>query len=493
MAANSILGLAWTRLILRAMGDGPYGLLVSFGSVASLGGLGDFGLTGALAIRSGQAFARGEEESLRRLLAGARALILLVATGLGATLLILSPWLPQWLGFHPIQSAGSLPILFTTGALSLFVMLLSGYVNALNGGYGTVTWPILPAFVVLQCGLAMQWFMARSGAPLWGISLAQIAVAFCGVAVAWSMLRIAHPWLGELRPIVFDRAIWRDLAGTSGWAYLYSLGNAIYFHTDRLLINAGFGAALVPKYLLNAKLCELSLTIISTGAAVSLPKINQWLASPDPAARERAASEIQRLNTFQTLLACMAAMAYLAVNELFVSRWLGAGYVAPYLWQVAFALNLAISAAGNAGVQIAGVCGKSGLRYAGLSIGFTALINLGLSFTSMKLGSIAGMSFATVLAQCILTLVLSWRVCQYTKIPFRGWILRSWCYPLLIVTASCVLRACVPPTAWANTALLLAGNLVLLAVLAPLIGVKASLLRHEWEILLAMAGRGAKK
>ena len=490
--ANSILTLAWTRLTLRAMGDGPYGLFVSFLSIPTLGGLGDFGIAGALAIRTGQAVARGQEESLRRLIAGARGLMLMVGGALAGVLLALSPWLPGWLGFHQMAGAGSLWLLFATGSLSLFVYLFTGYFNALNGGYGTVTWPILPAFVLTQVGLGVQWMLARSGSPLWGINLGLLAVSLCGVVVAWRLLRLSHPWLGALRPIAFDRESWRDLAGTSGWAYLYSIGNAIYIHTDRLLINAAFGAALIPKYLLNAKLCELSLIIISTGAAVSLPKINQWLASPDPAVFQKAAGEIQRLNIFQTLLACMAAIFYLGVNDLFISRWLGPGYIAPYAWQIAFALNLAISAAGNAGVQIAGACGKTGLRFAGVTIGLTALLNLSLSCVSVKLGSIAGISFATVLAQSILTLVLSWRVCSFAGIVFKQWLLRSWCYPMLAIALACALRACLPPQTWLNTVLLIAGDLAIMAVLAWLIGVKPSLLRHEWEILLAMVGKGKK-
>ena len=86
MMANSILTLAWTRLTLRAMGDGPYGLFVSFLSIPTLGGLGDFGIAGALAIRTGQAVARGQEESLRRLIAGARGLMLMVGGALAGVL-----------------------------------------------------------------------------------------------------------------------------------------------------------------------------------------------------------------------------------------------------------------------------------------------------------------------------------------------------------------------------------------------------------------------
>src|SRR5262245_54298801 len=105
MVVSSVMSLICTRLLLRAMGDPAYGLFMTFLGVTRLGGLGDLGITGALASRTGRAVARGEEESLHQLVAGARSLMLMFALGLSLIFLVLSPWLPQWLGFQPVPGS----------------------------------------------------------------------------------------------------------------------------------------------------------------------------------------------------------------------------------------------------------------------------------------------------------------------------------------------------------------------------------------------------
>jgi len=388
-----------------------------------------------------------------------------------------------------VPGAGSMTLLFATAGPSMFLLVAGGYFHSLNAAHGTVTWPILPRLLLTQLGLGLQFAAAHWGAPLWVQNLIFFATGVAAAAMSWIMLRAAHPWLGKIRPVVIDTAIWRTLAGTSVWVYFYSLGSVIYTTTDRLLINAGFGAEWVPTYLLNAKLCELSNQVLFTASSVCLPKINQWLASPDPTARVKAVSEIQRLNTFQIILGCGAAMVYVAVNDHFIGFWLGKDYIAPMLWQLAFAFNLAVTASGDAGTQISGVSGQGGLRFAGITIGLAALLNLGLSFTSMKLGSIAGIAMATVLAQSIQCMVLGWRVCWFLKLDFRIWLWKSWGLPVLSVTAAFLLRQAFPLTGPLNIAIITLSYGILISVLAACAGFKFELIRHEWRMLLDLLGK----
>src|SRR5262249_7071763 len=160
--------------------------------------------------------------------------------------------------------------------------------------------------------------------------------------VGWLMLKWSHPWLGELRPLHFDPRLWKVLAATSWWVYLCSVCNAIYFNTDCLVINAGFGSALLPTYQANYKPCAIVVTLILSASYVSLPKLTQWISSPHEGDRERLLLEADRLNIFQILLGCGAALGYLALNDQFIQFWLGANYQCPLAWQTAFACNLAV-------------------------------------------------------------------------------------------------------------------------------------------------------
>jgi len=483
MGINALMSLWWTRVFLHVLGDAVYGLFLSFQGATRLAGLGDFGLSGAVAVRSGQMLGRGEEQKLRPFLASARSALLLMAVVLGAGFAALSPWLPRWLDFEPARGAGSLTLLFAVGGATITVGLLLGYFQSLNAGYATVTWPIVPMLFFSQLTMVGQWILAVLGAPLWVQALAVLGGLACQTLMLQWLLRLAHPWLGEFLPLSFDRKVWRELLTASGWVYLYSLGSLVFSTTDRLLINAGFGSAAVPSYVMNYKACELAMQVIFSASAIGLSKINLWIASPDLTLQARAREVLQQLMIFETFVGTLCALGYLAFNNLFISHWIGARYHVSSALQWAFAINLAVTTAGDAGIQVAGLCGRNGLRTAGLAIGLSGLLNLGLSFISMKLGSITGIAYATVVAQILLSGFLGWHTCRYVGLAPGRWILRACVLPFGVVAFGAVLHWRIGSRTWTEAGLLAALFTVLALVQARVLGINSKLIRHELALL----------
>src|SRR4051794_10731931 len=163
----SLMALVWTRLLLGTMGKPLFGLFLSFQSVAQMGGLGDLGMGGAVGIQAGQYLGQGKQRELQDFLPAARAVFLLLALTVGGGFLLLSPWLPGWLEFPIVPGAGPLPQLYAVGAVSVGMMMLFSYVSNLNYACGTLTWPVIPAFLLLQCCLLAHWWLARNQSPLW--------------------------------------------------------------------------------------------------------------------------------------------------------------------------------------------------------------------------------------------------------------------------------------------------------------------------------------
>ena len=149
MGVGSVFGLVWYRLLLGAMGDPLMGLFQNFQTVARLGNLGDFGITQSLSLKAGTMLGQGNDTGLRRLLASARTLFLILACVLGVVFVGLTPWLPRWLKFE-VPGAGSMTWLFVYGGTSLAAFIISGYFASLNYAHGTVTWPILPTMLLVQ-------------------------------------------------------------------------------------------------------------------------------------------------------------------------------------------------------------------------------------------------------------------------------------------------------------------------------------------------------
>src|SRR3569833_1206215 len=489
MGANGLCSFFWTNLILRAMGDRLNGLFIAYQAVVTLGGLGDLGMGGAVGLRAGQALGRRDDAGLRSFLANARSVFLILSLGTFVVLFVLAPWLPTWLHFEPTPGAGSFTTLFMVGAVSAALVIFNSYWQNLNYACGTVVWPILPGFILVQLALCSHWILAKSGSPLWVQITPYLGTAVILFLLIKAMVNWAHPSLGNVLPLHFRWNEWRFLLSSSAWAYLCSLGNVIYTSTDQLVIKAGFASENLPRYRYNYRLCELALQLVLTASVVSMPKITQWMASALASERERAAREIHRLNQFQVVLGCAAALVYLAINDIFVRIWLGEHYVAPLGWGIAFALNLAITTGGDSSVQVAGRCGANGIRTAGIAIGCTGVFNLILSIISMKLGSITGIAVSTVIAQSILSLILGAYICNQLKLARLQWFSKSWGIPVFIIGIGALLKYFLPPSSIPAFALLAGCYVCLLFAVAWLAGVKLEMIRSEIAALRSAARR----
>ena len=485
MALGSLFSLLWYRLLLRAMGDPLLGLFQNFQALTRLGGLGDFGITGALALKAGTLLGRKDETGLRALLASARTLFLLLSIILCVVFVGLSPWLPEWLNFEGVPGAGSTKLLFAYGGINLGLFILGGYFASLNYAHGTVTWPILPTVFFAQI-LApfFHWRLALLHMPLWIQLTPYLGSAVLVAFLAWRMLKWSHPSLGDLMPLKMDRAEWKALIGASWWMYLLTLGTAIYVTTDRLVIGAVLGTAIIPTYQANYKVCELGITLIVTAAFVSFPKITQWIASPDAADRRRLIVELNRLSVFEIVLACIVTLGYLAFNNLFIGLWLDKAHRATLALQAAFACNLAVTCGGNAGIQLSMRAGEKGLKLAGLAALGSGLLNLGLSIASVKFAknvpfAITGVAVATVIAQSIYSIYLSTVTSNYLGISAIRWVARCWALPIAFTVTAAVLKAIFPDDSLMHLGLLSGCYALLFVAVCWLAGMNREILRAE--------------
>ena len=483
---TSVFSLVWTPLLLGSMGRALNGAFLSFQSLASLGGLGDLGMGGMVSIQTSRLLGQGNESELRLFLARVRALFLLLALVSPLVFLAVSPHLFETLKFENVSGVGSLPLLAAVGAVAVGLLILNSYITNLNYGCSNITWPIVPGFVALQLGFLGHWLLARQHCALWAQYAPYVLSGLLVQWTGWWFIRSSHPALATVRPLAFEGKQFLSLAGKSFWVYLYCVAAGLNMTVDRLLINLGFGPAMVPPYQYNYRLCELAMFVVVSASLASMPKITQWLASPDAGLRERARHESERLNKFQTFLGCAAVLVYLAVNDWFIGFWLGKDLQVPLVWQVAFAAILAVSAAGYAGVDLAARCCDQGLRVGGITMLLAALLNLGLSWVAMRRGSVLGIAAATVIAQSATVLFLGWFACRKIKMSWWRLSLRNWLLGLAMVAAGWGMRQLLPmDDVWAILMQVVA-NLALLWVAARIVGIGREDLRQEIAICRAM-------
>jgi O-antigen/teichoic acid export membrane protein len=486
---TSLCSLLWIRLLLKSMGPALNGLLLNFQAITSLGGLGDLGMGGLVNIQTSRMLGQGKEEELRRFLAAARAFFGSIALVSGLIFLVIAPGLFRWQKFAAVPGVGPLVGLYVVGMLAIALLLVNSYIANLNYGCGNVVWPVLPTFFIMQLGFFVHWLLARQGVALWAQYLPYLTGAVLIFLLGWVWIRISHPSLGTVRPLAGNWTQFMELAGKSFWFYLYALSGVMNLTINALLITARFGPEVLVNYRYNNKLSELAYFVVNSACLASLPKITQWLASPDRATRERAGREAERLNRFQTLIGCSAALIYLVINDWFIGVWLGKDLHVSLALQAAFAANLAVMSAGQTGLELASRSSDDGIRVAGITIVANVALNLALCFVAMRLGSVLGFAVATVVASTLLTQFLGWYTCRQMGVSWWQLSARNWLLAMGASAAGLLLRIYLPITSVVTAGASAAACLVAILLLASLLGIRVNDLRDELAILRGMFGR----
>jgi O-antigen/teichoic acid export membrane protein len=479
--ASAGLALLWTRALVRTLGKEIYGLFLAFTAVTQLGGLGDLGLSGAMGLRVIRLLALREDDECRRFLATSRGLFLALALISLAAGVLLSPWWPDWFHFEHLPAAGSLPLLFAYGGIGVAVLIACGYIQNLNYVHGNVVWPIIPNFLLAQAALGGQWLLATQQAPLWAQYLPHLGTMIIGTWIGWLMLKVSHPWLGELRPVRWEKGEVRSLAESSFWVYLGTLGTLLYMTTDRLVINGVFGPSLVPAYRFNYRLCELAIGFLSTASYVALPAIVRRLLSESMEEKPHGFTGLDRLRVLQAAAGAAAAQGYLLINDGFIRLWLGRDFQVPLSWQAGFAAVIAITISADAGVQILGRLSQSAIRIAGLTIALTAVLNFSLSLASAKMGSILGIVVATFIAQTIASSVMNWQTCRLLGLPYGRTFARTWLAPIAATAGATAIRWTIPLSSAGLIVLAILLNLALLAAIAWAVGLRREMIQFELQ------------
>lgn len=316
-ALTTLVGMLITPFLLRRVGQHDYGLWLVGAQVLAYLALMDFGLIALLPRET--AFATGRAERIEdaselpllvgqtaRLIAWQMPLVLLAA---------LASWLTVGVAWEGLRNPIGVVLLsfVLVFPLRLFNAVLQGLQDfAFIGRVGIASYLLSTAITV---GLV------AAGWGLYALAFGWATQQIFSSAVCWYRLRRRFP---SVLPRGVPKLPWTTarVRLTQGfWVSLAQVAQVLLNSTDILIIGKLFGPAAVVPYACTGKMISVLANQPQMLMAAAGPALSQMRAGEG---RERLSEVCVALGQAVLMLSGAVVCVVLAVNEGFVTRWIGA-------------------------------------------------------------------------------------------------------------------------------------------------------------------------
>jgi len=418
-------GLVMTRVVVRSLGEGTYGLWLAASGLLGYAALSDLGLLSVLPWLVAAADGRKDQDEIRRLTSSGLAVgasVGVLFTAVAGTLWIAAPAL---LKASPDERALVLIPFAALVGLTALGYPLRAATGVLQGLQDLTFVGALAAFLpILNLGFVLL-FLAR-GQGLLGLAL--------GASVPPLLTGLAY--LGRLRrqrPDLFRGWEWlrrdrlAELLGGGLGAWLGSLGWQLAFSSDAVILAFLGAREAVTTFAITSRLgltlMQLSWTLPDAGLV--------GLAQLHGEAPHRVGDVVAAMARLYLLLAGGVACAVLALNAVFVRAWMGPSLFGGQPLNVALAAAVLSLSLVHAVAVPAAVLGNR------LRLGIVTAVN-GVAHVALAVPLGAwlgptGIALATALAGLITTLpvglallpaAVGWTRARFVKSIIGAWLWR---------------------------------------------------------------------
>ncbi len=418
-----VMSLILTRVLLRHLGTGTYGLWIVLLAIVGYIGLLDVGVSTAAVQRVARLMAEHDRDGVADLIR--TAWVFFAVSGLLAIVItvVLAPFVSSFLnlgGIDPTVAGTTLVILGVMTAL----LFLGSVPNAALFGSGRgdrLAQVGIAALILTELG---QILLVLAGAGLEGLAAMSAAGALVGLVVTAAL--VARATGTSIRRGRFRRAVLVDLLRFGGRQVVISLSGVVAYQLDAVIIGLILPVAQVAPYDVALSTANLTKNLSTQGTDLLLPTYAHLETVGD---RDRQAWFFFRSVMVGLAITLPIVIAFAAFGYPMLRFWLGS--VPPKTYQIMIALGLvtAIQLPGHQCFGFLTGVGRNKLLGRLLIVG--ALINLagsvGATFWLGPVGPAVGSLPVVVVLDFFILPVL---VCRHLAVPF-GQYVRTALVPLL--------------------------------------------------------------
>jgi O-antigen/teichoic acid export membrane protein len=325
MAANTVLvavqSVVLIPLYVRGIGARLYGAWLGSGDLLSWMMVSDLGIADLLVQKIGAAHGRGDEREAGEWFATGLAVLAAVAAVVAAAGVGISFLLPRLYDLPPDEGARLQWAFAVAAAASATTVLF----NACFGYARAAQRPALLAAASTLSTLAA--FVTALALALAGHGLAAIALGFVArAAVLWVGMAVflARDIPASVRAHMRVRAsVAREMARSAPATALAVAAYVGMNQSELFIVSLLLGPEAAAAYMLNRKAVELARALADTVVWASFGSFAHLVGSDE---RHRALDVYREVLSVRTTLSVASGAAFVALNQSFVSVWVGAEY-----------------------------------------------------------------------------------------------------------------------------------------------------------------------
>lgn len=373
--ATIIVGLAYTPIMLRLLGQSEYGLYSLVGSIVGYLSVLDMGL-GDTVVRY---TARNRADETKKKEAELNGLFLFVYSIIGLVALLVGFILYANIDnlFGRTLSIGEMHrarimmlLLIFNFALSFPLSIFSSIMNAYERFIFLRVTNILR--VVLNPLLVLPFLFWGYGSVMMVVVSTALNFA-CLLANMFYCLKFLHVHFARGH---FDSWFLYEIAGYSFFIFLNAIMDKIYWASGQFVLGIVSGTLQVAIYAIAMQFMMMFMNFSTAISGVVLPKVTMLVAKHVSSAE--LTDMMIRIGRLQYLVVGYIFIMFVLVGKQFIYLWAGAGYLSAYPMVVLLMAALMIPLIQNVGISILKAMNKNRYRMTAYTI--CAFIGLAISF-----------------------------------------------------------------------------------------------------------------
>lgn len=401
LALTSVVGLVYTPIMLRYMGQAEYGLYSLVASFISYLTILDLGFGNAIVVYTAKFRARKdreEEEKLHGMFFVIYTILGVIAGVLGFILylnvgnLFGSEFTLEELSKAKVMMGILTFNLVVTFPLSIFGNIITAYEEFVFSKLVNIIRQLLMPLVMIPL-LIMGY---KSISMIVVVTVLNVACLLTNMVFCFKKLNIKIKFKG------FDKKLLKEIFGFSIFIFLNTIVDKINWSLDQVVLGAVAGTVVVAIYSVASQLNNIYLSFSTAISGVLLPKMTKMIENK--ASDEEVSNEFIKTGRIQYLIMALVVIGFIIFGAEFINIWSGSEYSESYIIACILMIPVTVPLIQNMGINILQAKNRNKFRtlvYVGIS-----LANVVLSIPLAKLYGGIGAAIGTAISLIIGNIII---------------------------------------------------------------------------------------